>query len=142
MRPTENDPFDLGFDAADEFTTGASDPWRSSAPSLTPAGGFEDPFADFPPARPRDEAPPPARSPQAAPLTTRPTPQTPAAAPVVSRAVVSDDDDRDTDPPVVASVGPAPAYDEPITESGFCDAVIPRITIHAFCARPETAALI
>ncbi|HWT52757.1 MAG TPA: pilus assembly protein CpaE, partial [Caulobacter sp.] len=55
MRPTDNDPFDLGFDAADEFTTGASDPWRSSASSLNPAaGGFDDPFADFPPARPRD----------------------------------------------------------------------------------------
>ncbi|WP_241693678.1 hypothetical protein, partial [Caulobacter sp. SSI4214] len=32
MRPTDSDPFDLGFDAADEFTTGASDPWRASAP--------------------------------------------------------------------------------------------------------------
>ena len=69
MRPTDNDPFDLGFDAADEFTTGASDPWRSSAPSLNPAvGGFDDPFADFPPARPREDAPP-ARAPNAAPAT-------------------------------------------------------------------------
>lgn len=142
MRPTENDPFDLGFDAADEFTTGASDPWRSSAPSLTPAGGFEDPFAEFPPARPREETPPPARSPQVAPLTTRPTPQARAAAPVVSRAVAGDYDDRDPDPSVSASAGPAPAYDEPIADSGLGDAVIPRITIHAFCARPETAALI
>ncbi|MBQ1562788.1 MAG: pilus assembly protein CpaE, partial [Caulobacter sp.] len=55
MRPTDSDPFDLGFDAADEFTTEASDPWRASAPpSLSPAaGGFDDPFADFPPANPQ-----------------------------------------------------------------------------------------
>ncbi|ENZ80873.1 hypothetical protein OR37_03148, partial [Caulobacter vibrioides OR37] len=63
MRPTDSDPFDLGFDAADEFTTEASDPWRASAPpSLSPAaGGFDDPFADFPPANPRAEAAPPTR---------------------------------------------------------------------------------
>ncbi len=142
MRPTENDPFDLGFDAADEFTTGASDPWRSSAPSLTPAGGFEDPFADFPPARPREDAAPPTRSSQAAPLTTRPTPQARPVQPAAPVTSASDDDDRDLDVPSSTSSGPAPTYNEPIADSGLGDAVIPRITIHAFCARPETAALI
>lgn len=142
MRPTENDPFDLGFDAADEFTTGASDPWRSSAPSLTPAGGFEDPFADFPPARPREDAAPPARSSQVAPPTTRPTPQARPVQSVAPAPSVSDHDDRALDIPVGASSAHAPAYDEPIVDSGLGDAVIPRITIHAFCARPETAALI
>jgi pilus assembly protein CpaE len=151
MRPTDNDPFDLGFDAADEFTTGASDPWRSSAPSLTPAGGFEDPFADFPPARPRDDAPT-ARAPQAAIPATRPTPRPPqsAPAPVPQQqrarapqlvAETPDHDDRDLDfaPPETVA---APAYHEPIADNGMGDAAIPRITLHAFCARPETAKLI
>lgn len=150
MRPTDNDPFDLGFDAADEFTTGASDPWRSSAPSLTPAGGFDDPFADFPPARPRDDAPPP-RAPQGAAPATRPTPRPPQAAqapaPQQQRArapqpvaATPDYDDRDLDfaPPEPA----APVYHEPIADSGMGDAAIPRISLHAFCARPETAKLI
>ncbi|WP_454714349.1 AAA family ATPase [Caulobacter segnis] len=149
MRPTDNDPFDLGFDAADEFTTGASDPWRSSAPSLTPAGGFDDPFADFPPARPHDEAPP-ARAPQAAPPITRPQaqprpaqPQAQQRAPQPAAAAAPDLHDRDLDivsPPAPAAA--APVYNEPIPDNGMGEAVIPRITLHAFCARPETMALI
>lgn len=144
MRPTDNDPFDLGFDAADEFTTGASDPWRSSTPSLTPAGGFNDPFADFPPARPRDDAPPP-RAPQAAPPITRPQQQQRPAQPQPQRAPqpAAADYDRDLDIALKAPPAPAePAYHEPIVESGMGEAVIPRISLHAFCARPETMALI
>jgi pilus assembly protein CpaE len=160
MRPSDSDPFDLGFDAADEFTTGASDPWRASAPpALSPTvGGFEDPFAEFPPARPRDEASrpraPQAQAPQAqmqqpraprpAPAPTRPTPQARAPQPVAAApAPVATYDDRDLDIPAEAA-GPSsgPTYHEPIADSGLGDAVIPRITIHAFCARPETAALI
>ena len=142
MRPIDNDPFDLGFDAADEFTTGAADPWRSSAPSLTPAGGFEDPFADFPPARPREDAAPPARSAQTPPPATRPTPQTRPAPTAASMTGAGDYDDDDLDMPASLAAGAAPASPEPIAESGLGYAVIPRITIHAFCARPETAALI
>ena len=148
MRPTDNDPFDLGFDAADEFTTGASDPWRSSAPSLNPAvGGFDDPFADFPPARPREDAPP-ARAPNAAPAT-RPVPQqrpaqaqahAPQRAPEAAVAAKSGHDDRDLD--IAPQAPAAPIYHEPIADSGLGDAAIPRITLHAFCARPETAALL
>lgn len=136
MAPPDNDPFDLGFDAADEFTTGASDPWRASAPpSLDPAvGDFEDPFAEFPPASPRDDAPPP-RAPRAAPAT-RPMAQQAAQQPA---------------PPPAASEPPqreprveiaAPAYLEPIPDSGMGEAVIPRITIHAFCALTDTAELV
>ena len=145
MRPTDNDPFDLGFDAADEFTTGASDPWRTSAPSLSPAvGGFEDPFADFPPARPRDEAAPPARAPQQPAAQTRPAQQPRAAQPAATApAPARDDYDRSLDiPEEVQTAAPAPTYHEPIAESGLGDAVIPRITIHAFWARPETAKLV
>ena len=118
MRPTDNDPFDLGFDADDAFTTGAADPWRSAAPALKPAeGGFEDPFETFPPARPREDAAA-SRGPSVA---TRPAPQAPA---------------REIEPPA------EPAYSESIADDGLGDAVIPRITLHAFCARPETARLI
>ncbi|OZA75004.1 MAG: hypothetical protein B7X77_07825, partial [Caulobacter sp. 39-67-4] len=70
--PSDHDPFDLGFEAADEFTSAGADPWRSSAPALTPAmGGLDDPFADFPPARPRDERPSAAQDPFAAPAAAR-----------------------------------------------------------------------
>lgn len=155
MRPTDSDPFDLGFDAADEFTTGASDPWRASAPpSLSPVGGFDDPFAEFPPARPRDDAPS-ARAPAtrptpqpAAQLATRPAAPQPAAPPAAAQrrapqpvAAAPERDDREFDIPAEAPVA-APTYQEPIADDGLGDAVIPRITIHAFYARPETAALI
>lgn len=149
MRPTDNDPFDLGFDAADEFTTGANDPWRASAPpALAPAvGGFDDPFADFPPARPQEAAtrPQPTARPAAQPLA---PPAPPARAPAAAPAPV--DDFRDLD---IAVSPPQAAYDAPIAEAaglheagigeaGMGEAVIPRISIHAFCVRPETAALI
>lgn len=152
MRPPENDPFDLGFDAADEFTTSASDPWRASAPpSLNPAvGGFDDPFADFPPAR--AEAPQ-----QRAPVATRPTPQVPpqaqraapppqhqqrpspqAPAPRPAASAYGDDDlDFVESVPSASSL-----YQEPIPDGALGDVAIPRITIHAFCARPETAAMV
>ncbi len=156
MRPSDSDPFDLGFDAADEFTTGASDPWRASAPpSLSPTlSGFDDPFADFPPARPReDAAPPPATRPtpqyaaqpqHAGAPPARPQQQPPQAAPRAPQAAPRPqapawEEDRSLD---IAPPEPAPVYHEPIADSGLGEAVIPRITIHAFCARPETAALI
>ncbi len=157
MRPTDSDPFDLGFDAADEFTTGASDPWRASAPpSLSPVGGFDDPFAEFPPARPRDEAqtvrapatrPTPAAQlaaqSAAKPAAPQPTASAPAAPRRAPQPVVAgpEPDDRDLDIPAEAPAV-APTYHEPIADSGLGDVAIPRITIHAFCARPETAALI
>jgi pilus assembly protein CpaE len=89
MAPADNDPFNLGLEEAESFTTGGADPWRPSAPpALEPAiGGFEDPLA----------------------------PRAPSSA-----------------------VGPPPS----IPESGVGEAVIPRVTIHAFCARTETAALL
>lgn len=157
MRPSDNDPFDLGFDAADEFTTGASDPWRSSTPALNPAvGGFDDPFADFPPARP--DAPPAAAQPRA-PQAPRQAPQAqaPAQAPRAAappqqqqrppqqqqrrapEPVAYDDHDLDV---AEAPAPAAPVYHEPLADGGMGDAAIPRITIHAFCARPETAGLV
>ncbi|PHY18352.1 CpaE family protein [Caulobacter sp. BP25] len=89
MAPADNDPFNLGLEEAESFTTGPADPWRASAPpALEPTlGGFEDPLAS--------------RGPSSA-----------------------------------ASAPP------PITDSGLGGAVVPRVTIHAFCARTETAALL
>ena len=145
MRPTDNDPFDLGFDAADEFTTGVGDPWRASAPpSLNPAlGGFDDPFADFPPARPEPRAPQPARPAPAAqpPRAAAPPPQAQAPQPRAPQPRGPEPVAHD-DHAVAVAPPPAPVYDEPIPEAGLGEAVIPRITVHAFCARPETAALI
>lgn len=145
MRPSDSDPFDLGFDAADEFTTGANDPWRASAPpSLNPTvGGFDDPFADFPPARPEGpQAPRPApqSQPQSQPQAQRaaPPPQPPLQ-PRAPRPAAVHDDDLDI---AEAAAPAAPVYHEPISDGGLGDAAIPRITIHAFCARPETAALV
>jgi len=100
--PANNDPFDLGLDAAEEFTTGVNDPWRAP-PSLTPAvSDFEDPLAGPPPAA----EPPGSAAPQAR----------------------------------VEIAAPAPL--EPIPDSGLGEAVIPRITLHAFCALAETTALV
>ncbi len=143
MRPSDSDPFDLGFDAADEFTTGANDPWRASAPpSLNPTvGGFDDPFADFPPARPEGpQAPRTAPQPQPQPQAQRaaPPPQPPPQ-PRAPRPAAVQDDDLDV---AEAAAPAAPVYHEPISDGGLGDAAIPRITIHAFCARPETAALV
>ncbi len=165
MRPSDNDPFDLGFDAADEFTTGASDPWRTSAPpSLNPAmGGFDDPFADFPPARPETPQPraPQAQAPRQVPQVQAsqiqaaqaqaqapqaPPPQQQRAPQRAPEPVAVAYQDHDLDiaeiAPPAPQASPAPVYHEPIADSGLGDAAIPRITIHAFCARPETAALV
>ncbi|WP_421736836.1 AAA family ATPase [Caulobacter sp.] len=154
-QPSDQDPFDLGFDADDEFTSVGSDPWRSSAPALTPAiEGAEDPFAAFPPARPRDERPSALDDPFAAPAAARqaqaqaaraaaPLPPSimaqaaaSAAAPVQQRPVAD----------------PTPPMPEPATHAGhdslsgadaaLGEVAVPRITIHAFCVRPETAALV
>ncbi|NQE64718.1 CpaE family protein, partial [Caulobacter sp. RHG1] len=70
----------------------------------------------------------------------------PAAAPVAAPIAAEEDDYRDLDITVRPTVS-APVYDEPagdagLNEVGVGEAVIPRISIHAFCARPETAALI
>ncbi|HYE45688.1 MAG TPA: pilus assembly protein CpaE [Caulobacter sp.] len=132
-RPAD-DPFDLGFDAEDEFATPsqapAADPWAdlgSPAGSVSPqaadpfaADPFapdpykpdpfkqdafkQDPFADFPPARPNDEY----ESPRMAAAT--------AYNPV-----------HDLHAGVEASLGEAP---------------VPRITIHVFCARTDTAEVV
>jgi pilus assembly protein CpaE len=157
-QPTD-DPFDLGFEAADEFTSAGADPWRSSAPALTPAmGGLEDPFADFPPARPRDERPTPAQDPFAAPAAARQAAREAAAAPPIPQQAAQQ---VRAPAPASAPVAPAPVqrqapppepapvqHDEAIHEAiasgdaALGEMAVPRITIHAFCVRSETSAMV
>jgi pilus assembly protein CpaE len=150
-QPTDHDPFDLGFDAADEFTSAGSDPWRSSAPALTPAmGGLDDPFADFPPARPRDERPTPAQDPFAAPAAARQAAREAVAAPAAqqvrapAQAPAPAPVQRQAPPPEPAPVHPEPVAHEPISsgDAALGEMAVPRITIHAFCVRPETSAMV
>jgi len=147
--PTDQDPFDLGFEATDEFTSTGADPWRSTAPALAPAmGGLEDPFAEFPPARPREQKVVSFDAFADAPFTstplstsTAPTPQANAPA-APSRSSI----DR-VETLQAAAQSPAP-QPEPIHEvlaagdAALGEMAVPRITIHAFCTRPETVALI
>lgn len=115
------------FDPGPDADAPEADPWGSPAPALTPivevAG---DPFADFPPARPRDASPfdepfPPPRDPT---LAAASAPE-PAAPP----------------PPLAEPPAPA-AHDGLIGGDVLGEAMAPRITLHAFCMRSETAALI
>ncbi|MBU4434394.1 MAG: CpaE family protein [Alphaproteobacteria bacterium] len=144
-QPTEHDPFDLGFEAADEFTSAGSDPWRTSAPAMTPAmGGADDPFAAFPPARPRDERPASVDDPFAAPAAAR---QAQAPAPAAARARAAPP--PQAPPPTPPAAPPAPSPPEAGDHDGLIgsdaalgEMAVPRISIHAFCVRPETGQMI
>jgi|SRR5215217_683140 len=119
-RPADQDPFDLGFEADDEFAPSPGDPWRDPAPDAMGAAE-PDPFADFPPARSQvDDDPfaglPPARAAQPAPAVQQ-------AVASARSALVSN--------PVGEMIAGA--------EAALGDAGVPRITIHIFCARPDTA---
>ena len=112
--PADPDPFDLGFDAEDEFASSSGDPWRedSTAPSISGAGG-DDPFADFP----------------------------------LARQGAEEDSFVELAPEVPAAGGgrPAAGYAPEMAVGGegtLGDVSVPRISIHVFCARPDTAELI
>lgn len=119
-RTADHDPFDLGFEADDEFAPVSGDPWRDQGPRLRQdAGAADDPFADFPPARPSVDDDPFAE------LSRSPVQ---AASPVSQPA---------------APTAPYPAAEiAAIPEGGAGEASVPRIAIHVFCARPETAELV
>jgi pilus assembly protein CpaE len=138
---TDHDPFDLGFDADDEFAAPGADPWRA-APA--PATRLDDPFADFPPARPGDAAATPFIDlPPAPPYTPKvqatPAPSIPSAPTLTIEPAAP--------APAQAPITPAPSVYSPTPETlaaseDMGEAAVPRITIHAFCARPETAGLV
>jgi pilus assembly protein CpaE len=119
-RTADPDPFDLGFEAEDEFAPTSGDPWRDDAPMLRQTAGIgDDPFADFPPARPPSEDDP------FADLSRSPIP---AASPVPYSSVQ------------------AQTYSSPdastVADGSAGEASVPRIAIHVFCARPETAEMV
>ena len=117
-RSADHDPFDLGFDADDEFASPTADPWRDDAPLVRPAAGAAaDPFADFPPARSAPDDDPFAESPRASPQAASPVSQSYAYAPALGQMTE-------------------------LAPSDVGEASVPRISIHVFCARPETAELV
>jgi pilus assembly protein CpaE len=147
-RKPDHDPFDLGFEADDDFAGPGSDPWRASASAprvqaAPPSVLADDPFADFPPARPGDSGSAPFVD---LPLVAPPPPPTPTpAAPSLAPAATLEP----AAPVAVVAVAPHAANAQDMVheivaaaEADMGEAAVPRITIHAFCARPETAALV
>ncbi len=117
MKPQQgHDPFDLDFDADDEFATTQDESWRDSPPAAA-ADPFGDPFADLPPVREsaRGEARLEAADDEfgGAPAVPPLPPERPAANPVHD---------------MIAGA-----------EAAFGEASLPRITVHIYCANPETA---
>ncbi|MBW8859610.1 MAG: pilus assembly protein CpaE, partial [Caulobacter sp.] len=150
----DHDPFDLGFEADDDFTiagaSAMSDPWRGAPPERSSA---DDPFADFPPVRPGEtgsapfaDLPPPAepytpKPPAVAPVEAAPA--APAVAPAATR--MAPVEAAEPVAPVAHPVGTTQALVQEVLAAADADmgeAAVPRITIHAFCARPETVALV
>jgi pilus assembly protein CpaE len=135
MQPgvSEPDPFDAGFDADDEFAPAPAAGWGRGA------GGshdIADPFADFPPARPSQ---PGAADPFADVFADIPPVET-AYNPVGD--LIADTQAALAQPVAVAMPasqpqGPPPNYGGSAGEAG-----VPRITVHVFCALPQTAELI
>ncbi len=107
------DPFDLQFDADDDFGAPGDDAWGAPAALSTPR---HDPFADL--------EPPPAAAVAADPLRIDSPAQGRRPAPVAPA----------TDNPVHEMMASA--------EAAFGDTPVPRITIHAFTERDRTAELI
>jgi len=119
-RPADHDPFDLGFEADDEFAPSAGDPWRDAEPLGRPTAAEPDPFADFPPARSSGSDDPFADLPR----------NPPSAVQAVSQSQAY-------------SAAPNPVGEMIAgAEASLGDASVPRITIHVFCARPDTAELV
>jgi pilus assembly protein CpaE len=113
MKPQQGqDPFDLDFEADDDFSVSQTDTWREPPPS---AAAVEDPFANLPPL--------PDVEPQ---IQTFDDPREP-------EAVVL--------PPLPAQAG-HPVHDMLVgAEAAFGETPVPRITIHIFCVAADTAEL-
>lgn len=112
-----HDPFDLDFEADDDFGPARDDGWRSAGETGGRGGAAVDPFADLAPAAPRARpAPDPFEDDYEAPR---------AAAPATAPAETN---------PVHEMMATA--------EAAFGDSTLPRITIHAFTERDRTADVI
>lgn len=114
MKPQQGqDPFDLEYEADDDFSAAQTDAWREPPPS---AAAVEDPFANLPPL------------PEVEPdVQASPRPQAELEAVTL--------------PPLPASVS-HPVHDMLVgAEAAFGETPVPRITIHIFCVAAETAEL-
>ena len=110
MKP-QSDPFDLEFEADDEFDAPAESAWRPAAEAA--AGDADEAFADVP------------ATPDAVGYTPPP--------PVTEVGV----DTYEQAPPVVSG---SPVHDLIAgAESAFGESTLPRITIHIFCDAADTA---
>ncbi|WP_374453027.1 CpaE family protein [Phenylobacterium sp.] len=121
MKPQQGaDPFDLDFDAADEFASPPEAAWPEPPPAAEAAAAdpFADPFADLPPVRES------------------------ARAEARLEAAAEDDFDEPAVPPLPPE---RPAATNPVhdmlagAEAAFGEASLPRITVHIYCASAETA---
>ena len=129
-KPAHDDGFDIGFDADDDFANPHATPGVASGPAAAPAQtvvaqsraaaslarelAAADPFADFPPARPREESDPFESF--------EPAPPAPAYPQAQARNPVGD---------LIAGA-----------EAALGESSVPRITIHAFYVRPETGDIV
>lgn len=142
-RPQSSDPFEAGFAADDEFlpaSPGRDDAWRQApvdpaqaferatapaagGPGGASAGAPPDPFAEFPPTRGREVWDEDAYAPSTSePVAAQPPPATDDLMGAPSGHPVAD---------LIATANAA-----------LGEASVPRITIHAFCARAEMAELV
>lgn len=122
MKPqTGHDPFDLEFDAEDDFDAPATEAWREPP---APAAAAEDPFADLPPVREPDLD-------------------------IAAARAMTDERAMAEEPPadLLGDLPPPRPASNPVhdmlagAEAAFGDTALPRITIHIFCETSETAEL-
>lgn len=114
MKPQAgHDPFDLEFEADDEFAPPQSEAWREAVAAADPSAPASDPFADLPP---------------------------PTRGAVDDGDPLSDDLHQPLPAPRPAAANPV---HEMIAgaEAAFGEASLPRITIHIFCDSQATADL-
>lgn len=114
MKPQQGqDPFDLDFEADDDFSVSQTDAWREPPPS---AAAADDPFANLPPLPDAEPELQGLDDPRAGPETV-------------------------TLPPLPAQAS-HPIHDMLAgAEAAFGETPVPRITIHIFCVAAETAEL-
>jgi pilus assembly protein CpaE len=159
-KPVDNDPFDLGFDADDEFTAppNAQDAWRETPlDDDDPGTPHPDPFVGLPRAAdPEPEAelvqfgPPPAIDGADVPEPFAGLPQLPDEVPDPFADLPKSNPRPDAaDLDFEAEFAETP--EAPINPVGdliaaaaaaLGEPVVPRITVHAFCAREDIAELV
>ncbi len=159
-KPAENDPFDLGFDADDEFTAppNAQDAWRETPlDDDDPGTPHPDPFVGLPRAaepEPEPEVVPfghlssaPEDDASADSLSELPDSVPDPFADLPRAHATSDVPDLDDDAAFAETPSPQTAIN-PVGDliaaasAAMGEPVVPRITVHAFCALDESAELV